>query len=63
MSFAYVCQESVNAYALISSAFNWGLYGLDVDGWFLLVLMTISRVVWVCKFVWAGEIFCLLSAI
>jgi hypothetical protein len=25
--------------------------GCGMDGWFLLVLMTISHVVWVCKFV------------
>ncbi len=31
--------------------------GCGMDGWFLLVLMTISHVVWVCEFVQAGEIF------
>ncbi len=31
--------------------------GCGMDGWFLLVFMNISHVVWVCKFVWAGEIF------
>jgi hypothetical protein len=47
LSFVYVFQDSSNAYALISSAFNWGcMVWIWMDGIFL-VLMIILHFDWV----------------
>jgi hypothetical protein len=40
-----------------------GVDGCGMDGWFLLVLMTIFVSCLGFLLVWAGEVFCLFSAI